>query len=99
MSTKTATLLHDVVHPVSRAIQKTYRLDPPMQTRAWGEPVRDVSYVIVSAVDVPFSGPETLIFEGDADGNIIDFCDLEGSFRGDMDHEQALRNVGYEVQS
>lgn len=69
--------------------QKHYRLDPPL----------DGIYadVVVSAADVPYSGPETFIFGANEKGEISDWGELPGSYRGGLDHEQALRNAGYTV--
>jgi len=62
------------------------------------EPLYEGSeYVVVSGMHFTFSGPETYIFKSDADGSVETFVDLPGSFRGEIDHERALRNAGYEV--
>lgn len=63
------------------------------------EPLEGFEYVVVSANTVMFSGPETYIFPADASGRIVDWGELDGSFRGDLDHEAALENAGYEVVS
>jgi len=71
---------------------RVYELDPPMDD----EP----RYVIVSAVVAPYSGPETYIFPARKVGDVfetVDMLELDGSFRGALDHEQALGNAGYEV--
>lgn len=52
-------------------------------------------FLVVSAVVAPFSGPETYIFSATEEGGATDFTELEGSFRGGLDHRQALRNAGY----
>lgn len=87
------------------AIQKHYKLDPPMKERGYeeGDATMVYQYVVVSAV-VPFVGlgfsdckPETLIFAANEEGSIVDFMDLEGSYRGGLDHEVALQNAGYTV--
>ena len=54
-------------------------------------------YIIVSAVVAPYSGSETYIFPANKKGEVIDWGELDGSFRGGLDHEQALRNAGYEI--
>jgi hypothetical protein len=74
---------------------RVYELDPPMDDdpESW-------RYVIVSAVDAMFSGPETYIFPAEKTGDVFttaDMCELDGSFKGALDHEQALSNAGYEV--
>ena len=87
------------------AIQKHYKLDPPMKERGYEEDdaVMLYHFVVVSAV-VPFADlgfndlkPETLIFAANEEGKIVDFMDLEGSYRGGLDHEVALQNAGYTV--
>lgn len=40
---------------------------------------------------------ETYIFEADGTGKITNWLELPGSIRGVVDHEQALRNGGYEL--
>lgn len=53
-------------------------------------------FVVVSAVSV-FGEPETYIFPADESGEVLGWAQLEGSFRGDLDHAQALENAGYEL--
>jgi len=80
-----------------------YRLEPPMHYTDYfsgpdNEDVeREAEYVIVSAADVMFSGPETYIFPATSDGKIVDWGELPGSFKGGLDHAQALEGAGYEV--
>lgn len=59
---------------------------------------KSTEYVIVSAANVYFSGPETYIFPADEEGKIVDWGELEGSYKGGPSHERALRNAGYEVK-
>jgi hypothetical protein len=54
-------------------------------------------YVAVSAIISPFSGAETYIFPADKDGEIISWGELDGSYRGGLDHEQALLQGGYTI--
>lgn len=72
-----------------------YRLSPPMVDTDWRGTEAHHEYVIVSANDVMFSGPETYIFPGDEEGNVTDWGELPGSFKGDLDHERALSGAGY----
>lgn len=93
----TATLIKDRL-PGSNGHAALYRLSEPLIPESMDENVIDVyEYVVVSAVNVPYSGPETYIFAADSDGNIIDFAELPGSFRGALDHRLALRSAGYNV--
>lgn len=87
MSNK-AIFIKEQVSPVG-AMQEVYRLSPPADSIH--------EHVVVSAVAVPFTGAETYIFPGESDGTITDFMELEGSYRGGLDHEHALRGLGYEV--
>lgn len=83
---KTATFVCDLVGWNGRA--KLYRVDPPHE---------GVEHVVVSAVSAPFSGPETYIFPADADGNVTSWLELDGSYRGGLNHVAALVNAGYVV--
>ncbi len=61
-------------------------------------PIQGETYfVVVSGTHVMFSGPETYVFPADQDGNVLDWGELDGSFRGDIDHEVALEGLGYKV--
>lgn len=82
-----------------------YKLDPPLVVTDcdWNaeEADREVlethEYVVVSAVVVPFNGPETYIFPANAEGHITSWGELEGSFRGGLDHAEALKGAGYKI--
>jgi hypothetical protein len=83
---KTATHLKDLAGWTGRA--SLYRLSEPLDGH---------SHVIVSAAVAPYSGPETYIFPADADGKVENYCELDGSFRGELSHAKALENAGYEI--
>lgn len=90
----TATLVKDKPSGIIGAVQQSlYRLDPPMQTPEGGT----TEYVWVSAIDAMFTGAETYIFACDEDGEVTDWLELPGSYRGGYDHAEALRGAGYEV--
>lgn len=72
---------------------RIYRLSPPLTTEEGVE----AEFVWVSAVIVPFGGPETYVFPCTEDGEVTDWTEQEGSYRGGLDHETALRGAGYEV--
>ena len=82
----------------NKADQKLYKVDPPMMM-GWDRDKTPVDYVIVSGAYFPYSGPETYIFPANEEGGIIDWTELDGSFRGYIDHEVALENAGYSVES
>lgn len=50
--------------------------------------------ILISNFECPV---ETYIFESDNEGNIKDWSELEGSFRGEINHERALKNLGYTI--
>jgi hypothetical protein len=85
------------VNADSRACQRLYEVHPPVSF-GYEETAGTTSFVVVSAVYV-LGTPETYIFAADERGEIIDWCELSGSFRGALDHEAALRGAGYEVRS
>lgn len=79
---------------------RLYKLSPPIaQTDFYGTEVAQREYVIVSATVVPFGGPETYIFPATEGGEIADWGELDGSYKGGLDHATALLGAGYEVQS
>ncbi|HEY6117458.1 MAG TPA: hypothetical protein VI172_16010 [Candidatus Dormibacteraeota bacterium] len=71
-----------------RGDARLYRLSPPHEASP---------HVIVSATEVPYLGPETYIFPATDEGSIVSWSEMEGSYRGGLDHAQALRNAGYEI--
>jgi hypothetical protein len=84
--------------PGATGVAHLYRLDPPVADTAWGGNPNDTfEFVRVSATVVPGSGPETYIFPADETGAVIDWGELPGSYRGGLDHAEALRGAGYEV--
>lgn len=86
---KKATLVKDVsVQNGATGEQRLYRLSPPMD---------GVEFVVTSAVNNGWAH-ETYIFAAHESGAIVDWVELPGSYRGDTDHERALRGAGYEVQ-
>ena len=88
---KTARLVKDMGPSGSGAVQRLYRLNDTE--------LSSTGYVVVSAVAVPYGGgPETYIFACNAEGEIDDWGELPGSFKGDLDHEKALRGAGYTVE-
>ena len=77
-----------------RGDARLYAVSPPAPT---GEDGVTTDYVVVSAVVSPYFGPETYIFPADVDGNVTRWLEMDGSYRGDLDHGKALRGAGWEV--
>lgn len=92
---KTATYVKP--YDPGRGDAAVYKLSDPMPVDRFGDEKQHTDHVVVSAVDVMFSGPETYIFPCDADGKVTSWGELEGSFRGGLDHAEALRGAGYEI--
>jgi len=68
--------------------------------KPWNEidpPAKKTKYVIVSAVSAMITGPETYIFPANSKGEIIDWGELDGSFKGGLDHSKALQNAGFSI--
>lgn len=77
---------------------RIYKLEPPMIRESKGPigsrecvPIR---FVVVSSI--PPKG--TFIYETDENGRSVKWFDLGGSLQASVDHAQALRSIGYEVQ-
>lgn len=49
-------------------------------------------HVVVSAVDV-LGDPETYIFPATMDGEVLSWAEAPGSFRGALDHDQAIKGL------
>lgn len=82
---------------------RLYRVEPPVRyaheyDADWNPVYADTAYVIVSAVTVEYSGPETYIFPANEEGKVVSWEELTGSYRGGLDHTEALRRAGYTVQ-
>lgn len=88
----TATLLK-MLEPTTFTDQRLYALDPPLKD--WND--NEVRHVVVSATFVTGFGCETYIFGSDETAENINYCELNGSFKGRVDHAQALRNAGYTI--
>jgi len=84
---KTATLVRDNL-PRFHGHAALFRLDPPLE---------GAEYVIVSAANVAFSGPETYIFPGGENGMPTSWGELDGSRRGSFTHDEVLEDLGYTV--
>lgn len=68
---------------------KLYRVSPPV-TFSNGTENRKTNYIVVSATVAMFSGPETYLFPADNNGKVLGWEELDGSYRGGMDHQMAI---------
>ena len=55
----------------------------------------DGTHVVASATYALFTGPETMVFRADENGDVTDWSSL-GSVR-EIDHESALEDAGFEL--
>lgn len=77
---------------------RLFKLSPPLKTIEWDDDTeKEYEYVVVSATNAMFSGPETYIFPANEEGEVVNWSELDGSYKGGLDHVQALRGAGYEV--
>lgn len=74
------------------AEQKLWHVDPPVKYQDY-DTTKETEYVISSATDVPFSGPETYIFPANEKGEVIHWGELSGSYKGGLDHDEAIKNL------
>ena len=88
------TKIRDLPDSATGARRALYKLDPPYEVRDWDGEVECVAeFVVVSAVNAMFTGPETYIFPADETGRVTSWAELEGSYRGGYDHEQAINGL------
>ena len=53
-------------------------------------------FMILSAVNVPYSGDEVMAFAADSEGNLTNSYHDLSSLRGSLSHEELLTEMGYE---
>lgn len=75
-----------VINRVQGSVQAVYEMDPPYMEN---------EHVLVSADGLLVQVPETYIFP--KNGDVTSYLELPGSFRGAMDHSEALENAGYKI--
>ena len=100
---KTAKMIRDLSGPDWSGTVYLYQLSEPIEYTRFEEVDDDyvelelaAEFVISSGTNVMFSGPETLIFPADEDGEVTSWCEIGGS-RGYIDPDRAIREAGYEV--
>ena len=79
-----------------RSDARLYKLSIPV-AYGWGddEPMPTTEYIVVSATIADYTGPETYIFPSNEDGDIIDWGEMDGSYRGELSHAKAIINAGW----
>ena len=90
---KTATFLKNLTDWKGKA--KLYKLSEPVEA----DDSTMVDHVVVSAVVSEYDGmPETYIFPCDSDGEVMNFGELNGSYKGGLNHARALKGAGFKVR-
>lgn len=84
------------------AMQRVYSLTVPLKGYEEYDDegnalVRKHHMVMLSQLCAPFSGWETYIFPVDENGEVTDWGELPGSYRGYINHEELLKSLGYTV--
>ena len=78
-----------------------YRVEPPIPySMNWDtdEYEEKADYVVASETYAMFSGPETYPFPADEEGNVLDWGELTGSYRGGLNGDRAIENAGYTIE-
>lgn len=76
---------------------RVYRVEPPHVDYDGDNPTE---YVWVSAATLPMGlGTETYIFACDEAGEVTSWGEMPGSIKNSLDHDEALRDAGYEVSA
>jgi hypothetical protein len=87
-----AVFVKDIKDWISNA--KLFKLDSKVYYDKGGKQ-KQTQYVIVSAVIA--EGPETYIFPADRNGKCLNWGELNGSFKGGLDHKKALNGLGFKI--
>lgn len=90
---KTATFIRNLQGFCGDA--RLYSVNPPLMDY---DGSIGYEHVIVSASDV-MGDPETYIFGATPEGLIADWGELPGSFKGVLNHDEALKNAGYTIET
>lgn len=89
-------------------IQRVFMVDPPLEGNefvlvsardiaAYFRSMANAMRLPPSALGMSEYDTETYIFGCDSAGNIHNWRELEGSFKGEMNIARALQNAGYEI--
>lgn len=84
MNETTATFIRDLQDTHDNA--KLWKLSRPFRPEYSD---RSVEYVVSSAVHV-LGIPESVLYSADSNGEVLSWSELPGSFRGDLNHQEAI---------
>ena len=83
-----AILVKDILKGFTRHAA-LYRMEPPLDGHG---------FVIASAASPTPAGPETYLFPADAEGDVVSWTKMDGSYRGGLSHAEAFAGVGYSIE-
>jgi hypothetical protein len=95
MSHKYAMFYQTVKMGTSDALH--FKLSHPIEYKDKNEQKQLTYDIVVSATSTPNHGEQTYIFPADKKGTVLSWTQHEGSLKGVMDHDAALKNAGYEA--
>lgn len=72
---------------------RLFAVEPPV---TFGDDQKS-GFVVVSKINS--WAHETYIFPANEQGEVVDWCELDGSRKGEHSHEAVLRAAGYEVEA
>jgi len=75
-----------------------YELIPVYKEKDWKDKLHTYKYVVASAVVAMDTGsPETFIFPAKKTGEVKNYGELKGSYRGGLSHRKAFKGMGYTI--
>ena len=92
MKTATGFEVHRIQHEFNFTDRVIWSVDPPIR---YDDEGNTTTYVVSSATNVLFSGPETYIFPCDKKGEWLSNTELPGSYRGGFDHDKAINHINH----
>jgi hypothetical protein len=87
----TATFIKSI-NRIHGASQELFKMEPPIEHYNG----LFFDHVMVSGIYV-LGEPETFIFGASEDGEVLDWIEMDGSFKGAINIARALNDAGYEV--
>lgn len=70
---------------------RLYKLSRPVPAGwDWDEDETETTRYVVVSANIVLGKPETYIFASDENGEITDWCEMPGSFKGGLDHQEAI---------
>ncbi len=94
---KVATFIKDMT-PEFLGEARLYRVDPPLKVDPWDDESSETTEYVISSASSVLGAPETYIFAADSEGKVTNWGELNGSEKGFLDCDRAIRGAGYDLQ-